>query len=173
MSRENEIIVASNSTTERWRLWVSERAEAFLLYARQCTRGEEDARDVLQESLAEAWKRSGHEIPDPPLVYATIRRRAIDHGRSVDSRHRREQAFVHQTEQWFQPDFSAADTNQAIANALLQLSKEFRETVTLKLWGELTFPEIAEITGVSTATATSRYRYALSHLREILTPHFT
>lgn len=165
--------MASLSTTERWRLWITERGEMFLLYARQRTRCEEDARDVVQEALTEAWKRSRGEVPDNALVFATIRRRAIDFGRALDRRQRREQQSAHATEHWFQPDFSEGDTHLAVANAMQALPDNLREVVVLKLWGDLTFPEIATITDVPVPTATSRYRYALEKLRETLSPQFT
>lgn len=164
--------MASDSTTDRWRLWIAEKAEVFLLYARQRCRTEEDARDVIQDALAESWRRSGESVPDAALVFATIRRRAIDHGRAAESRQRRETDHAAHTELWFQPDFTAADTHTAVATALAALPDHLRETVTLKLWGDLTFPEIAGITGVPVPTATSRYRYAIDRLRETLTPQF-
>jgi RNA polymerase sigma-70 factor (ECF subfamily) len=144
----------------------------FLLYARQRTRTEEDARDVLQESLTEAWRRSQRELPDNALVFSTIRRRAIDFGRAMDRRQRREDQAAACVELWFQPDFTAGDAHLAVATALRALPEHLREVVALKLWGDLTFPEIAEITSVPVPTATSRYRYALEKLRETLTPQF-
>ncbi len=170
----NELIVANNpSTMDPWQCWIAERAEVFLLYARQQTRSEEDAHDVLQEALAETWRRAHGEIPDQALVFATIRRRAIDAGRAAGSRARREAAHASLTEAWFQPDPSTGDTHRAVGAALGELPEHLRECVTLKLWGDLTFPQIAEITGVPVATATSRYRYAIERLRETLTPMFS
>ena len=144
----------------------------FLLYARQQTRSEEDAHDLLQDALAECWQRCGGGVPDNALVFATLRRRAIDIGRSADRRYRREERAFENADLWFQPDFSAGDAHQTVAAALRLLPEHLREAVTLKLWGDLTFPEIAEITGVPVPTATSRYRYALDRLREILSPQF-
>lgn len=164
--------MASDPSTQRWRLWIQERGDAFLLYARQRTRCEEDARDVVQDALAESWNRSAGEVPDAALVYATIRRRAIDHGRRTDRRARRDAVHVAETDPWFEPDFSETDTHLAVADALRQLPDALREAVTLRLWGGLRFPEIAEITGVSVPTATSRYRLALERLRGTLSPLF-
>ena len=164
--------MASDPSTQRWRLWIQERGDAFLLYARQRTRCEEDARDVVQDALAESWNRSAGEVPDAALVYATIRRRAIDHGRRTDRRARRDAVHVAETDPWFEPDFSETDTHLAVADALRQLPDPLREAVTLRLWGGLRFPEIAEITGVSVPTATSRYRLALERLRGTLSPLF-
>ena len=70
-----------------WAGWLESHAERFLLYARERTMCEADAEDVLQDALVEAWERTPTgRMPDGALVYATIRRRAIDQGR------RREQA---------------------------------------------------------------------------------
>ena len=38
----------------------------------------------------------------------------------------------------------------------------------LKVYQNMTFPEIADVTGVSANTASSRYRYALERLRALL-----
>jgi len=38
----------------------------------------------------------------------------------------------------------------------------------LKIWGELTFPQIATALEISHNTAASRYRYAIAKLRETL-----
>jgi RNA polymerase sigma factor (sigma-70 family) len=43
-----------------------------------------------------------------------------------------------------------------------------RETVVLHTWGELTFSQIAEVLEISANTAASRYRYALTKLREAM-----
>lgn len=164
--------MATDPTTDRWRAWIAEKAPIFLLYARQCSRCEEDARDVVQEALAESWHRSGGTVPDAALVFTTIRRRAIDMGRSVESRRRRESDHAVLGDGWFEEDFALRDTHQAVASALAGLPESLRETVTLKLWADLTFPQIAAITGVPVPTATSRYRSAIDRLRSTLTPLF-
>jgi RNA polymerase sigma-70 factor (ECF subfamily) len=42
--------------------------------------------------------------------------------------------------------------------------------VTLKLWGDLTFNEIAAMTGESINTIAGRYRYALQAMQRKLSP---
>jgi RNA polymerase sigma-70 factor (ECF subfamily) len=64
------------------------------------------------------------------------------------------------------PEGAAAD----IESALAKLPAEQREVIVLKVYQDMTFPEIAEVTGVSANTATSRYRYALDKLRALLPP---
>jgi RNA polymerase sigma-70 factor, ECF subfamily len=62
----------------------------------------------------------------------------------------------------------ARETADAVAAALSRLGSEQREVVELKIYGGLTFREIAEITGVALPTAASRYQAALKRLREWL-----
>jgi RNA polymerase sigma-70 factor (ECF subfamily) len=52
--------------------------------------------------------------------------------------------------------------------ALEELPLELRETIVARLWGGLTYDEIADLTGTSTATAYRRYLNGLAQLRERL-----
>ena len=56
--------------------------------------------------------------------------------------------------------------------AIEQLPPEQREVVLMRHQSELTFREIAELTGVSINTALGRMRYALINLRKILEPEW-
>jgi RNA polymerase sigma-70 factor (ECF subfamily) len=61
----------------------------------------------------------------------------------------------------------------AVEAALRQLPAEQREVVVLKIWGELSFPQIASTLEVPVNTAASRYRYALARLRATLSEGVT
>lgn len=161
-----------NDESALWQGWLDLHGEVFLLFARQQTRGEDDARDVFQEALVDAWKRAGHRPPDRALVFAQIRRRSIDLARSNERRGRREQIAIGPAEgaMWFCPDFSQGDTRDYLARAVAELPPTLRETLTLKIWGDLTFPEIAQLLEIPVPTATARYRYALDRLRPQLAP---
>ena len=57
----------------------------------------------MQDALVESWRRGGGaEPPDAALVFATIRRRAIDAARRTERRERREHAGA-ADELWFAP----------------------------------------------------------------------
>ena len=114
----------------------------------------------------EAWQRAGG-MPDDALVFATIRRRSVDLARSADRRAVRE--CDQQPEvPWFAPDVESRDTQRVLELAVIALPDPYREVVSLKIWGGLTFQQIAEITEVPLNTAASRYRYALEELRQTL-----
>jgi RNA polymerase sigma-70 factor (ECF subfamily) len=160
--------MASRSTEQDWNDWLAENASRFLLFARQQTRCGQDAEDVLQESLVETWKRMGGR-PEPALVYATIRRRAIDLGRRSERRARREQAGS----ELFTTSPEDEETTRLLEKELLRLPLPQREVLTLKFWGGLTFAEVAVALDIPAGTAASRYRLALESLRQTLTTTLT
>ena len=152
-----------------WQVWLESHGPRFLLYARQQTRSESDAQDVLQDALTESWRKAGGTIPDNNLVIATIRRRAMDLGRSIDRRARREQDFAGHDAIWLTVDYSAGDTGEHIADAIRELPEAQREVLILRIWEDMSFPAIARLTGVPTSTANTRYRQALARLKECVT----
>ncbi|RPI95425.1 MAG: hypothetical protein EHM39_11765, partial [Chloroflexi bacterium] len=40
-----------------WEQWLAEHTPALLLFARQQTRSEADAQDLVQEAIVESWRR--------------------------------------------------------------------------------------------------------------------
>jgi RNA polymerase sigma-70 factor (ECF subfamily) len=50
---------------------------------------------------------------------------------------------------------------------MIRLPDIYREVITLKIWGELTFAEIAQALEIPANTAASRYRYGLVELRKL------
>lgn len=154
----------SNAPPLSWRSWLSANGRRFLLFARDQTRCEADAHDVLQDSLVESWKRHGADEPPPDgLVFATIRRRAIDLARRTDRRERRELEAG-----WFDSGSTEAPLDTELEQAVRALPSIYREVMVLKVWSGLTFQETAETLGIPLNTAASRYRYALDHLRTAL-----
>lgn len=56
-------------------------------------------------------------------------------------------------------------THQSVRDLIASLPDEQREVVTLRIYGELSFKEIADLTQVSINTALGRMRYGLINLR--------
>jgi RNA polymerase sigma-70 factor (ECF subfamily) len=59
-------------------------------------------------------------------------------------------------------------THKQLKELVNLLPQEQKEVLVLRHWGNLSFKEIAEITGVSINTALGRMRYALTNLRKIM-----
>jgi RNA polymerase sigma-70 factor (ECF subfamily) len=72
-------------------------------------------------------------------------------------------AFVHDPDQ--------GETAQMVQAALECIPPQQREALVLRIWGDLTFAQIAETVGESINTVASRYRYAMQALRKHLKPH--
>jgi RNA polymerase sigma-70 factor, ECF subfamily len=153
-----------------WERWVLNHAPGLLLFARQQSRCEADAQDLVQEAVVESWQRQADGAPPPlALVFATIRRRAADWGRRQDRRAVREAATQAEIpECWFDSSIEDRERNLLIQKAMRKLPENYHEVITLKTWGGLTFAEIAEALEIPANTAASRYRYGLEELRKAL-----
>jgi RNA polymerase sigma-70 factor (ECF subfamily) len=156
-------------TEAEWRQWLDGHASRFLLFARQKICSEADAQDLVQEAVVESIQRlRGRQLPAPALVFATIHRRAIDLARREARRTGRELlATGVVAEPWFDPSVEERERAKLIQNAMEKLPEDYRDVIVLKIWGDLTFSEIADSLGIPANTAASRYRYALEGLRKM------
>jgi len=141
----------------------------LLLFARQQARCEADAQDLVQEAVVECWRRQAGGAPPPPaMVFATIRRRAVDLARSQARRASREVAANSEAAQWwFDSGVEERERSRLIQEAMQQLPGIYRDVLTLKVWGGLTFAQVAEALEIPANTAASRYRYGLAELRKL------
>ena len=176
------VVQAPKSAPSEWREWLETYGPKMLLFARQQTRSQPDAEDVLQDAIvklvekirndefvggAEAWQ---------PYLYTAIRRLAIDLSRRDDRRKRREDTVGFETGEahqevfhpWFESESSDDETRVQLEEKLKELPEKFSEVILMKIWGERTFAEIGEILDISQNTAASRYRYGLEALKKSL-----
>lgn len=153
-----------------WRAWLSEHGPALLLLARQYVPDTAAAEDVVQDALVRFWTTRDRARDATAYLFACARRCALMWRRGEQRRDRREQAAARgRPEQaLFEPGLIADERRRQVEQALVGLPAEQREVVVLKVWGGLTFAQIAEAVGVPANTAASRYRYALGHLRRAL-----
>jgi len=160
-----------DEVSEAWSDWLHQNGHRLMLFARQQTRCEADAEDVMQQALVKTWK-THHGEPDDKVIslaYTNVKRCAIDLARSTDRRRIREDAASREMGEmvsWF--DLPEDDEARALQVALSKIPEKFREVVTLKIWGELTFEQIGKSLSISPNTAASRYRYAMEALRRCL-----
>jgi RNA polymerase sigma-70 factor (ECF subfamily) len=145
-----------------------EHAAALVLYARQWC---EAAEDVVQEAfLALARQRKG---PDRvvPWLYRVVRNGALAAARA-ERRRRRREVRVAVGEAWFASADDRLDAERA-QELLSELDADLREVLVARLWGGLTFDEIARLQGCSLTTAHRRYQAGLERLQERLEPSWT
>jgi RNA polymerase sigma-70 factor (ECF subfamily) len=154
---------------QEWAVWLDQHGAALVLLARQWVASRADAEDVVQEAFVRFW-RSRQRATDPTAyLYACVKHCALDWQRSRSRQLRREEAAARpEAETWFTEPLEQEERRAAIAAALDNLPANQREVLVLKIWGGLSFPQIAEVLQTSVNTTASRYRYALAKLREQL-----
>ncbi|MGB7159434.1 MAG: RNA polymerase sigma factor, partial [Tepidisphaeraceae bacterium] len=144
--------------------WFDAHAARLVLYARQLSRPR--AQDVVQEAFVALM----HETREPANVkgwlYRAVRNAAISAVRAEQARVRRHAALAKSGPTWFdgRPDdlIDAAATQ----GCLETLPPARREVIVLRIWSEMSFPEIGELTGLPVSTVFDHYRKGLAAIRE-------
>jgi RNA polymerase sigma factor (sigma-70 family) len=134
------------------RLWIRSRCEA--------------SEDVVQEAFC---RLVGQEPPpDNPVawLYAVCRNLAEKQRRSDHRRRQREQRHA-EPEQSSSQAADSLELAETVA-AVETLDEGLREVLVARIWGGLSFEEVARLCGISTATACRRYATALEQLRSKL-----
>ena len=123
-------------------------AAALKLYARTWCRFPDDA---VQEAMVELAKQP--EMPSEPVawLYRAVRFRAINLHRSEHRRRQREQAVADRREPYFVPDPTSEVDAVELESALEGLAEREREVVVARIWGGLSFEQIAELTSLSSS----------------------
>ncbi len=166
-------LVSPAERGEAWRETFAAFAPKLLLYARQWAAAPADAEDIVQDAFVRCWRQRGDEAArEPGLLFAAVRTAALDLLRGDLRRRRREETATSGTDDvaWFQCPIEQRERADTLSAALARVPAEQREVVVLRIWGELSFPEIAKLLRIPEATAGSRFRYALESLRRLLPP---
>jgi RNA polymerase sigma-70 factor (ECF subfamily) len=94
-------------------------------------------------------------------LFASVRNALLN-----DRKLRQRDVSIDSDQLWFDPPDRDHAAELNLRRALQSLPDDQRQVVVLHVWGELTFAQVAEVLNVSANTAASRYRYALTKLRE-------
>ncbi|MGD0384264.1 MAG: RNA polymerase sigma factor [Thermoguttaceae bacterium] len=144
---------------------LDEHGAALVLYAQQWCDAPED---VVQEAFLALVRQPA--LPENVVgwLYRVVRNGAINASRGSRRRTKRETAAANTSEPWFKNSLDDRLDADEAACAMRQLPIEQRETIVARLWGGLTFDEIAQLTGSSTSTVHRWYQAGLNSLRERL-----
>ena len=145
---------------------LDEHGAALALYASQWT---DAADDCVQEALVELARQ--REQPDHAVawLYRVVKHRALNAARGARRRREREARVMSDRFVASQQPaaFDRVDT-MAVVDALERLADGDRELIVMRIWGGLTYDEIAEALATSISSAHRQYERALTKLREIL-----
>ena len=140
-----------------------EHAPALTLYARQWS---DTPEDIVQEAFAALARQ--RTVPDRPAawLFRVARNAALASARR-SRRLRAREARASDGEAWFASTDDQIDARTA-TDLLAELPADAREAIVARLWGALTFEEIARLQGCSLTTAHRRYHAGLAQLHERL-----
>ncbi|GAA5507972.1 sigma-70 family RNA polymerase sigma factor [Novipirellula caenicola] len=153
-------MIDAETLSELWQ----QHANRLLMIARAVG---EPAEDAVQEAFVALAQQS--TLPDEPLAWLvrTTRNEILQVKRGKQRRAAREQvAARHRC--WFVQPSEYQDQQldgQHVTEWLEELDAADREVIVMHLWGGLTFRQIADVIGLSAATANRRYQNALTQLQ--------
>ena len=143
---------------------VDTQGPPLMVYARQWCRTPED---VVQDAFLKLIALGQPPREVVPWLYRVVRNGAMDAGKTSRRRQRREQ-IVARPERWFlEPAVDGLDAETAIA-ALESVPIEQREVIVARIWGGLSFEEIAAVGGCSASSAFRRFNAGIDALRRKL-----
>ncbi|CAL4861273.1 RNA polymerase sigma factor [Microbacterium sp. MM2322] len=132
--------------------------------------GFDDAPDLLGETMVAAWRRVGDLPSDPERarmwLFGIARGTLLNHARGE----RRRWALADRIRQSTAVEATsrAADDGADVRDAIARLDPDRAELVRLLHWDGFTLVEAAELLGIPSSTARSRYAKAKEELRASL-----
>ena len=141
---------------------VRTKLPALVLFARQWKH--DSAEDIVQEVFIRLMRLA--EPPQDPVawLFAAVRNASNLHLRAQKRRKCREDTSLADKKPWFGP---TEGDNELVAE-LQSLPLDSRTVIVAKIWGNLTFEQIATMTGLSRSSAHRKYNEGLALLRRRL-----
>jgi RNA polymerase sigma-70 factor (ECF subfamily) len=140
-------------------------APRLLRYAQTLTRSRDDAEDAVQAAIVRV-ARNPRSLAVVQLPWAYLLKIVRNETLRLMARRKPsvELGEGHAVSPPAELPIFFLEQQIEVQTALKRLPAEQAEVVVLKIWEELTFQEIATVTGESANTVASRYRYALTKL---------
>ena len=133
---------------------------ALVLFARQWKH--DSAEDVVQEAFLRLMRLA--EPPQAPVawLFAAVRNASNQHLRVQRRRKNRENVSLAEKKPWFSP----AEGEGELVAELQSLPFNCRTVIVAKIWGNLTFEQIAATIGSSKSSAHRKYNEGLALLKK-------
>lgn len=171
-----EILIAKckNGDTDAFGKLLSIYKDQLYGYLRRLAGSGDKAEDILQEVLIKIWRGIGKYDPGSKFsawIFTIARNTALDHLR----KEKKQKNFVSISgeEGWednynLESEIENKETVEFIGEAVERLAVKQKEVFLLRQHGNITFREIAEITGQPLNTVLSHMNYAVKKIRTLL-----
>ena len=168
---------SSQSRRDEVQRCYEQHGAALVAYASSILGDRSRAEDALQQVFFKLLKGK-MELPEParPYLFRAVRNAALSMMRrnvhEVQEPGASEDGSKPQNpgDSWFEAPAELGYWTGKLESAIRTLPPEQSEVLVMRIWGEMTFDEIAAVLDISINTVASRYRYALAKLRERMQP---
>ena len=139
---------------------------SLVLYARQWSVA--NAEDLVQEAMLKLLKQSykkGCPENAAAWLFQVVRNSAMSEFRKNSRRAKHEQNFAQNRTPWTESGGHTGLEASEMSEMLDELPLELRELVIMRIWGGLSFDEMAKLTSMSRTTVFRKYSEALEILK--------
>jgi RNA polymerase sigma factor (sigma-70 family) len=147
--------------------WYEAYEAELMLYARQLNSNQQ-AEDIVQDAFIKLLKQRKSPDNVRAWLFRVVRNDSISKVRSLLQQQKADKKIMESEVIWFES--SSGDLIDAkLAQSILQtLSSDLREIVMLRIWGQMSLREIANITGKSIPWIHKEYKKALEMIKKEL-----
>ncbi len=145
--------------------------QGLFTLALSVTGNAEQAEDAVHDAIARLCKRERLGVEDPTAyLFRSVRNAALDQIRKRRTKLRSAESIFDHTladpDRKQATDLERQEQTERVQQALDDLPEPQRQIVIMKIYGELTFRQIAEALDTPLSTVASRYQQALLALRQ-------
>ncbi len=147
--------------------WYEAYGTELMLYARQWS-PDQQAEDIVQDAFIKLLKQRRCPNNVRAWLFRVVRNASISIVRRLQQRRRAGRKFLHRQVMWFEsrPD-ELIDARQA-QDILQTLPSHLCEIVLLRIWGQMSLKEIAQVMNKSIPWIHNEYKTALEMIRKNL-----
>ena len=147
--------------------WYEAYGTQLLLYARQWS-SDQQAEDIVQDAFIKLLKQRKAPENVKAWLFRVVRNSSISRTRSAQQRQKADRKIVERQDVWFESRQSDLIDANLAQNILQTLPEHLREIVMLRIWGQMSLKEIAQIMDKSIPMIHKDYKKALETIRKEL-----
>jgi RNA polymerase sigma-70 factor (ECF subfamily) len=147
--------------------WYEAHGTKLMLYARQWNT-DQQAEDIVQDAFIKLLKQ--RRCPDNVMawLFRVVRNTSISIVRRLQRRRQAGRKFQHREVLWFESRSDDFIDARLAKNILQKLPSNLCEIVLLRIWGQMSFKEIAQVMNKSIPWIHNEYKTALEMIRKNL-----
>ena len=145
--------------------WYQACGAELMLYARHLG-GDQQAEDLVQEAFVRLLRQPTQPENVRAWLFRVVRNESASLGRRLGLTRVSARALGNRARPWFESGVEDLMDARAVQALVERLPKYLREVVLLRIWGQMSLKEIAEVVDRPVSTVHHWYQEALETLRQ-------